>query len=56
MRRFSCFVIPGESIKNGEERLVVLNKIAKSVVEGVRGCIQPMYLFAHKPKTARRGR
>jgi site-specific recombinase XerC len=29
----SVFIIPGEQIKNGEERLVVLNRVAKSVVE-----------------------
>jgi len=33
----SVFLIPEEWIKNGEERLVVLNKVAKSVVESVRG-------------------
>jgi len=42
----SVFVIPGERIKNGEERLVVLNGIAKSVVESVRGQ-HPMYVFVH---------
>jgi integrase len=40
----SVFVIPGERVKNGEERLVVLNKIAKSVVESVRG-LHPVYVF-----------
>jgi hypothetical protein len=38
------FVIPGERVKNGEERLVVLNGIAKSVVESVRG-LHPVYVF-----------
>jgi integrase len=33
----SVFIIPGEKVKNGEERLVVLNRVAKSVVEGHRG-------------------
>jgi hypothetical protein len=33
----SVFIIPGEHIKNGEERLVVLNRVSKSVVESVRG-------------------
>jgi len=32
----SVFVIPGGSVKNGEERLVVLNRVAKSVVESSR--------------------
>ncbi|MGC1520220.1 MAG: tyrosine-type recombinase/integrase [Steroidobacteraceae bacterium] len=45
----SLFIIPGERVKNGEERLVVLNGIAKSVVESVRG-LHPVNVFvrAHK--------
>ena len=45
----SVFIIPGEQIKNGEERLVVLNRVAKSVIESVRG-LHPVYVFvrAHK--------
>jgi hypothetical protein len=42
----SVFVIPGERIKNGEERLVVLNRVAKSVIDGQRD-IHPVYVFAH---------
>ena len=33
----SVFVIPGFAHKNGEDRLVVLNRIAKSVVDEQRG-------------------
>ena len=33
----SVFIIPGKRVKNGEERLVVMNRVAKSVIEGVRG-------------------
>jgi integrase len=33
----SVFLIPEERVKNGEERLVVLNKVAKSIVESSRG-------------------
>ena len=33
----SAFLIPKEQVKNGEERLVVLNRVAKSVVESLRG-------------------
>ena len=33
----SVFIIPGQAVKNGEDRLVVLNKIAHSVIEEVRG-------------------
>jgi integrase len=45
----SVFIIPGERVKNGEERLVVLNGVAKSVVESVRG-LHPVNVFvrAHK--------
>jgi integrase len=42
----SVFVIPGEHVKNGQERLVVLNRVAKSVVESIRGK-HPDYVFAH---------
>jgi integrase len=41
----SVFVIPGERVKNGEERLVVLNRVAKSVVDSVRG-LHPVNVFA----------
>ncbi len=40
----SVFVIPAERIKNGEERLVVLNRVAKSVIESLRGR-HPVYVF-----------
>ena len=33
----SVFIIPGTNVKNQEDRLVVLNRVAKSVVELVRG-------------------
>jgi integrase len=33
----SVFLIPGEHVKNGEERLVVLNRVARSVIESLRG-------------------
>ncbi len=42
----SVFIIPGEQVKNGEERVVVLNRVAKSVVESQRG-IHPVFVFAH---------
>jgi integrase len=40
----SVFVIPGERVKNGEERLVVLNRVAKSVVDSLRG-LHPVNVF-----------
>jgi integrase len=33
----SVFVIPGESSKNGEERVVMLNRIAREVIDRQRG-------------------
>jgi integrase len=33
----SVFLIPGEHVKNGEKRLVVLNRVARSVIESLRG-------------------
>jgi len=41
------FIIPGERVKNREDRLVVLNRIAESVVEDVRD-IHPDYVFTYK--------
>jgi integrase len=45
----SVFIIPGERVKNGDERLVVLNRIAKSIVEGRRGN-HPIHVFTYKGK------
>ncbi len=42
----SIFVIPGAKVKNGEDRLVVLNKIALSVINEVRGR-HPEYVFTY---------
>jgi len=43
----SVFIIPGEAVKNGEDRLVILNKIARSVIERQRGK-HPDYVFIFK--------
>lgn len=45
----SVFLIPKEHVKNGEERLVVLNPVAKSVVESLRGS-HPTHVFMHTSK------
>ena len=45
----SVFIVPGTFVKNGDERLVVLNRIAKSVVEARRG-ISPTHVFTYKAK------
>jgi len=33
----SVFIIPGNRVKNVDERLVILNRVAKAVVKSVRG-------------------
>ena len=43
------FIVPGEFVKNGDERLVVLNDIARSVVDARRGK-HPTHVFAYKGK------
>ena len=41
------FIIPADKVKNREERLVVLNRIAKSIIESQRG-IHPDYVFTYR--------
>lgn len=41
------FIVPGEMVKNREDRIVVLNRIAMSVVEQVRG-IHPDHVFTYR--------
>lgn len=43
----TVFVVPGELVKNREDRLVVLNNEARAVVERVRGR-DPKYVFAYQ--------
>lgn len=46
----SVFIIPGSFVKNGDERLVVLNRIAMSVVESMRGKhASHVFTFQGKP-------
>lgn len=45
----TVFVIPGSVTKNGEERVVVLNQIARGVVEKQRGK-HPDRVFTYKGK------
>jgi integrase len=45
----SVFIIPSDRVKNGEERLVVLNQIAKEVIERQRGK-HPEFVFIYKGK------
>jgi integrase len=49
----SVFLIPGEFVKNREDRLVVLNHEARSVVEAMRGR-HAQHVFAYqRPRTRR---
>lgn len=43
----SAFIIPKERVKNREDRLVVLNRVAKAVIERVRGD-HPTWVFIYK--------
>ena len=47
------FIIPGELVKNGDERVVVLNRIALSVVNSVRGK-HPTHVFSFRGKPVAR--
>lgn len=44
----SVFIVPGNKVKNEEDRLVVLNSVAKSVIDSVRG-MHPEYVFVYIP-------
>ena len=48
----SVFLIPATTVKNGQERLVVLNRVAKSVVDALRGGHDD-YVFAYKGRRLR---
>lgn len=43
----SVFILPGEIVKNSEDRLVVLNRVAKSVIDSCRGD-HAKYVFTWK--------
>jgi integrase len=43
----SVFVIPAYAVKNRKPRLVVLNRVAKSVVDEVRG-VHPEFVFTYQ--------
>jgi len=45
----SVFIIPSTQVKNGEERLIVLNRLARSVIERQRGK-HPEYVFIYRDK------
>lgn len=41
------FIVPGTLVKNGEDRLVICNDVARSVIEGERGK-HPTHVFSYK--------
>ncbi len=43
----SVFLVPGEIVKNGDDRLIVLNQVALAVVEEQRGK-HPEFVFTYK--------
>ena len=45
----SVFLIPAERVKNGEERLVVLNRVARSIIDSLRGK-HPDFVFVQEFK------
>lgn len=48
----TTFVIPGEYVKNGDDRLVVLNRIAQEVINQVRGeHLKFVFTYRNKPVT-----
>jgi integrase len=49
----SVFIIPRDRVKNGDERLVVLNRVARTVVDARRG-IDPDHVFTYEGHPIRR--
>jgi integrase len=47
------FIVPGRLVKNGDDRLIVLNRIAKSVVEAQRGK-HATHVFTYKGRPTTR--
>jgi integrase len=45
----SVFLIPGTWVKNGDDRLVVMNDQARAIIEEMRG-IDPTYVFTYRGK------
>jgi integrase len=42
----SVFIVPGSGVKNGDDRLVILNRVAESVVNACRGR-HPTHVFSY---------
>ena len=48
----SVFIIPGGSVKNGQDRLVVLNRVARSIIDSQRG-LHRDFVFTYSPPSRR---
>ncbi len=51
--KISVFIIPADRVKNCETRVVILNRIARAVVEEMRG-VHPEYVFTYKGRRIRK--
>ena len=49
----SVFIVPGQNVKNRIDRLIVLNRVASSVIESVRGQ-HPEFVFSFRGKPIQR--
>lgn len=49
----SVFIVPGQKVKNRIDRLIVLNRVAGSVIESVRGQ-HPEFVFSFRGKPIQR--
>ena len=47
--RYQRLLIPGRKVKNGDDRLVILNQVARSVIESVRS-EHPEFVFVRRGK------
>ena len=43
----SVFLVPGSRVKNGEDRVIVLNRVVRSIVEEMRGQ-HPRFVFTYR--------
>jgi integrase len=51
--KVSVFIVPADRVKNRETRVVILNRIARAVIEEMRG-VHPEYVFTYKGRRIRK--
>ena len=49
----SVFIVPGERVKNSDDRLVVLNRITERLIDKTRG-LHPTHVFTFKGRPVAR--